>query len=1265
MSLSSVAQQFKSISVKEGLTDNGVESVEKDHLGYMWFATQDGLCRFDGYKFRSYSLKGFGFNYNSFSYVAEDQQNNLWVRSAGGDVYLYDRINDRLTANYSSILEKIDKNLEDIDNIFVDTEKNIWILSKDLLYFHNFDKNSTFLYDIDFAPTSVVSHGDISFMSDSRGMIWQLSPEKKQLTSPEGANSHSVKLYLDSIGRLWMYSDKVMYYDSDKWIEAPMDMTSSSDFISDMLDDRSGRLWIATNTNGIITLTYDLKNVEHIVNDYRNDFSLASNHVNSLYISDDRLLWAATGKKGVSYTALDHLRIERINTSVSEDIGTIQQDKNGQFWIGYDGKGLRRLETSNSGVNTITLYDAGADNIVGSYLCDDGSIIMSTYGSGVFRWDGKKRIPIWSSDPAFSAATNRVREIFMDKNGNTWFNTFNRGVVCLLSNGQMKQYTTANSELISNSMVSMTYSESENKIYATCSESISEIDCNTLDLKHIQDFVSIRNLHYDNHGLLWVGTTDGLFYIDMRRGGKPVLLSKAQGMSDNRVMGICSDNFDNLWVTTGNGFTNIYIYNDPVAESVVTRCYPYYEQDGIGQGHFTKNAVFCDKTGNILMGCDGDIIKVYPEKYPPKTISHNLFVTGLAVSEQDVPMESIDNGSPVRMKFYDKLMIEVSAMDYQNRLRIRYDTKLDDAKTWNTLATNVMKFNSLPPGKHTVYVRVNDNNTDDENIKEINVVVRPPFQRSWMAFILYTLLIAAAFLSIYYHFKVKNRERMAIEKLEMDEMRMQFFTNISHDLRTPLTMIITPISRLLRDSRGTPMEADLELVNRSANTLKDEINQLLDFRKLGRANLSMNASYGDICRYVAEVSESFTSVFSDGSIKLVMDIQSSPIMMDFDKDKIQRILRNLLSNSFKFSESGSEVTVSVKRDGENAVIKVADTGRGISDAGKAHIFDRFYQEGASVASPGSGIGLNIVYEYTKIHGGSVSVTDNKPRGSIFTVTIPIVESLKPESQLSEAEVTEEQGTGPRILIVEDNENFRTFLSRSLSDTYSVIEAGDGKAALEVLASNNIDIVISDVMMPVMDGIELCKAIKNDIRFSHIPIIMLTAIQNEDILIRSLKEGADEYISKPFDIEVLNLKIQKILSWSKDSREKWSEESTLRASEIAISRLDKELMEKITQTVEKNLTNTEYSIEELSSELGISRSRLYKKLTSITGKSPIEFIRILRLKKGKQLLEEGETSVSQIAWSVGFSPKQFSKYFKDEYGCLPSEYIHHLADSAKN
>ena len=577
-------------------------------------------------------------------------------------------------------------------------------------------------------------------------------------------------------------------------------------------------------------------------------------------------------------------------------------------------------------------------------------------------------------------------------------------------------------------------------------------------------------------------------------------------------------------------------------------------------------------------------------------------------------------------------------------------------------------------------VKVYENNNSYKNSKAscLTIHVLPPFWLSVPAYIGYTLLLAGVIIFFFLKMKRKHirnlsqqkREMEIIQQHEMDEAKMRFFTNVSHDLRTPLSLIIIPLEKLLSSNLEKGVKEELELIHRNSETLLNEVNQLLDFRKLDQQKTQLMLSHGNLSDFVKEVCGSFIPQAVKKGINIRLHINETKMDMDFDRNKIQRILLNLLSNAVKYNYENGEVIVALDKitanGTENAQIQVADTGIGIKDENKDKIFDRFFQEQHSTTTYiGNGIGLHIVKEYVTMHHGTITVENHIPQGTIFTITLPVTHNYavndekQDEAEIREKAVDEVSDTTDThktsLLIVEDNDDFRNFLINCLKGTYQVFDAPNGKEALEILAHQSIQIVISDVMMPEMDGMELCRKIKTDIRYSHIPVILLTARTADEHELSGLKEGADDYITKPFNLEILLLRIQKILKWTKNNHEKFKT-IDISPSEITVSSLDEQLIEKAIRAVEENMDNSEFSVEELSSYVGMSRGHLYKKLIMITGKSPLEFIRILRVKRGKQLLEQSQLNVSQIAYQIGLSPKQFTKYFKEEFGYVPSEYI---------
>ena len=421
---------------------------------------------------------------------------------------------------------------------------------------------------------------------------------------------------------------------------------------------------------------------------------------------------------------------------------------------------------------------------------------------------------------------------------------------------------------------------------------------------------------------------------------------------------------------------------------------------------------------------------------------------------------------------------------------------------------------------------------------------------------------------------------------------------------------------------------------------------------------------GRFVYFMTENAKAFNEFAQERNISYQILTETMEQTMMFDADKMLKILTNLLSNAFKYTPDGGAITLRIGRQHDSMVVSVADTGCGISDSDKPHIFERFYQTAQSYEKTGSGVGLHIVAEYVRMHGGDISVTDNQPNGSVFTFTVPVVEAKQEEVPL-QGPVTEEQHQEAEmptvehrttLLIAEDNTEFRQFLADQLKDDYEVLSAENGCKALELLSQHDVDIVISDVMMPEMDGVELCRRIKTDIQTSHIPVLMLTALSADEDRLRGLEQGADDYLTKPFNLDVLRLRLKKFLEWSQHAHQNFQQKIDVSPSEITITSLDEQLIKKAIKAVEDNMIN-DYTVEDLASAVGLTRGHLYKKLMAITGKGPADFIRTIRLKRARQLLDESGMQISEIAYTVGYSsPKIFSRNFKAEFGMTPTDYL---------
>ena len=632
--------------------------------------------------------------------------------------------------------------------------------------------------------------------------------------------------------------------------------------------------------------------------------------------------------------------------------------------------------------------------------------------------------------------------------------------------------------------------------------------------------------------------------------------------------------------------------------------------------------------------------------------------------------------------------VSFASDNYNLPEKTQYMYKLEGFNNdWLTLPLGVhnVTFTNLAPGKYVLRVKA-INSDGYVGIKEatLGIVVNPPFWMSWWAYLLYAVgLVIVLFLARYRMLK-REREKFHLQQIEnevakneeINNMKFRFFTNVSHELRTPLTLIISPLEGMLKETTDELQSTRLQLMYRNAQRLLHLVNQLLDFRKGEMSTHQLSLSEGDIISYVHSVCNSFLLMADKKHIQFSFFSGIDTFSMAFDADKVGKIVMNLLSNAFKFTPEGGRVTVMIEHVAgtpDILEIKIADTGIGISDVDKEHIFERFYQAGHKGVeeTTGNGIGLSLVRDFVTLHEGEVKVFDNIGMGSVFVIQFP-VKHVETQVQLpeetgmpagdeedkemkEEAREETERKNFPLLLIVDDNEDFRIFMRYSLELQYRVKLAVNGKEAWEMMQEELPDLVISDVMMPQMDGNELCRLIKQDKRTAHIPVILLTARQNTEAKLEGLQTGADDYVTKPFNMTILVLRIRKLIELSRYHRVTQGMIDPA-PSEIVITSLDEKLIEKAIKYVEDNMSRTELSVEELSRELGMSRVHLYKKLLQITGKTPIEFIRVIRLKRAAQLLRESQLHVSEVAFEVGFNnPKYFSRYFKDEFGVLPSVY----------
>ncbi|MDA3816979.1 MAG: response regulator [Prolixibacteraceae bacterium] len=1293
---------FRWLDVKTGLTDNTVNSICRDSYGFMWFATDNGLSRYDGFNYKHYFTVPIGTYNNKINHINEDAEGNIWIH-ATDKILLYNRDKDILDNNIKSKLNWLNV-AGDVEQLFVDHNRNLWCVIDSTLFYYNYKSKQKSIFPLpknEHIKWMECRDGNAFILFDS-GLLGKVNFStnsiNKELTIELSSSFHH-KIYIDDSYNIWFYTayspDNILrrYNPQTKTWKILTDKTKHiCDFITSIIDVGNGDIWIGTVEAGVSIYHTKTDSFTNLTYKKDNPFSLSTNHINCFYKDKQDIVWVGTSKRGIAYTSLNNILFERDKLADLNDVSCIIEDKIGNLWLGSDGEGLVCVDksTKKSIRYSAKNRDIPSDLIICTFLDSKNRIWFGTYGGGAFYHDKNNFVNLNIENQQIAGLLKDIRSIEEDAAGNIWLGTIDKGLFCYDTNGNIEHYNIDNTALPTNSITDL-HCNFDQSLYIATSSGLCVMNTQTLMLsvlksnnKGTQQFPNklINCIYRDSRNRLWIGEQRGLHVFDS------VLdsifhLTTENGISHNYIRGIAEDQNNNIWITTNFGITNIVVVNDP-ARAPIFRYYRYFDQDGIGNIAFNLHSIFCNRKGEILMGGMGGYIKTAPTPIQYKQSNSKVIFTALKISNNQIEVgEAIGNNRiilpkniqlarEITLDYSDNnFSIDVSSMNYESPHKTKFAYRLSDDANWIKLAGNTIYFNKLPAGVYNLQVKASNNGGNWIN-EPSNLIIRvnPPFWKSTRAYILYLLVFFISNAVLIIRTQKKIKLKMQMQKLELNvakqqeinEEKMRFFTNISHDLRTPLSLIITPLEKILEV--GIPdksIKEDLERIHRNAVFMVDEVNQLLDLRKLDNGDNVPNLSHGDLPVFVKEVCNTFDYHSNKKGIRLEVILKSSSIQMDFDRNKIQRIVMNLLSNAFKYNIENGRVVVTVGRvlgaEGELARIQVADTGIGILDKNKTKIFERFNQEDHDSVYIGNGIGLHIVQEYVLLHGGKVEVKDNIHQGSVFIVTLPIsttLQKLEPEEVQIDEQTMEEIDAELPILVVEDNDDFRQFIINFLKEHYPVIAAPHGQNALNIMAKQSVQMVISDIMMPVMDGLELCNRIKQDIRFSHIPVILLTARTGNEHILKGLQEGADDYITKPFNLDILLLRINKIIEWGKNSHKKFKV-AEIEPSEITISSLDEQLISKAIALVEENMSDPDYSVEKISTALGMSRGHFYKKLIAITGRTPIEFIRTLRIKRGRQFIEKSQLNISEIADKVGLSPKQFAKYFKEMYGELPSSY----------
>ncbi|OQP61463.1 hybrid sensor histidine kinase/response regulator [Niastella vici] len=1141
------------------------------------------------------------------------------------------------------------------------------------------------------------------------------------------------RLFADAENELWIYTqgypqgvfclgknNNLTHYHRDAAFSR-----LNNNLVTGIQQDNNGNIWIITDHGGVNLLNKKTGAISYLENKPEDVKSISQNSVNAIYRDNTGIIWLGTYKRGVNYYHENIIKFPVYRHLLSDahslpydDVNRFVEDDKGNLWIGTNGGGLIYFDRSNGTFRTFK-HNPGNTNSISNdvivSLCIDHNkkLWVGSYYGGLDCYDGQRFIH-YKNDAADtnSISDNSIWEIFEDAQQQLWVGTLTGGLNRFEPKTNNFYRYRQGTNALNSTYISALAEDRDGNLWIGTESGINVRNKQTgRFIYYLHDSKDPRSLSSnsvtallrDSRGNMWVTTRDGLNFFD-ETSGSFRHFTQADGLSENNILTLMEDNEHTLWLGTTNGISRAWIQQYDPKGHMQIQFRNYDERDGLQGREFNENAALKTRRGELIFGGANGFNIINPDAISHNTIVPEVVLTDLRVFDKSLqPGELVNNRvlltaaisevKEIRLKYYENIFsLEFAALNYSNPEKNQYAYKLEGFNNdWLTTdgTHRTVTYTNLDPGTYTFRVKAsNGDGVWNEKGTALVVTILPPFWRTIPAFILYALLIAGILIAArrltiqraHMRFQLAQQKKEAERVHELDLLKLKFFTNVSHEFRTPLSLIMAPVEKMVKHTHEPEQKKQYQLIYRNARRLLALVNQLLDFRKLEMQELRLYPSHGDIVSFVKEVAFSFTDMAGAKHINFNFATDIPALQISFDPDKLERILFNLLSNAFKFTpEYGNiEVLLALQAGSgghphsQYVSIKVKDSGIGIPAEDQERIFERFFQHDVpgTILNQGSGIGLAISKEFVRLHQGTIAVESEPGKGTCFTVLLPVTAPVeKPvtapvEEVLMTPEPAEETGdqTGkggrkkPVLLIVDDNEDIRFYLKDNLRRNYMVYEAVNGAEGWEKTKQLQPDLVVSDVMMPVMDGMELCRTIKHDKHTSHIPVILLTARSAAEPKMEAFQVGANDYVTKPFSYEMLQSRIKNLLAQQEAMRKLFQKQVEVNPSEISVTSVDEQFIRQSIETVEQNISNPDFSVEDLSRALHMSRVALYKKLLALTGKSPLDFIKTIRLKRAAQLLEKSQFNISEIAYEVGFNnPKYFARTFKKEFGVLPSEY----------
>lgn len=1285
------AQSDKIYTSNDGLPNVTIHQLLEDYKGFIWLATDNGLIRFDGKSFHTYRSNENDSTALQNDYITtlfEDSKNRLWVGTSEG-LWQYDATFDRFIrvigkatwGNYYNYHVKRIIETDDHQLLVATSGYSLREVTKEreLKFIRGLSDSIPTVYLDNVFETK---QKDLFVYSEIGGMFYKRcnSHSFHHIDLSEKRYGTVKSICQDSNHRILVNATKGLFYFDSLLLQFVTVAGTENQSFLDMYKAINGEIWLTTSKGELCYLNKEGKTTNWA---YCNTVShLPKPQAQALYIDRQKNKWLILKNKGLQKIEPGNPTLANYTSNDQKALCIYVDSK--EIWTGYENYGLI-VSDRISGKQLAHLFK---NQTVNSLYCDKEKTIWAGTGDdGLCMIDKKKYTAskLYKHNPAdpTSIAGNNVWCITQDSKGYLWIGIYGKGL-CRLD-PQKEEFITLSSDFnqpsyqnrLCNNWVFVVYADSDNQLWIGTANGISKLDLNTnIFTSYFTSTNTISgkivNALTETKQHIWIGTNNGICVYNKRSGKwEQNTLSYFPTYSVNTLI---TDNNEKIWVCTADCIYQI----DPQVQKYRT----FTEHDGILPSDFRRESACKTEDGQLFFGGINGVVGFYPQTIAKKQHYGNLVFTELLLFNKTVRVGEERKGKPVITQAIDEaecitvayeecfITLGFRILDFSGSEETNYLYQMEGYdKQWQEIAPGGEKkatYTNLLPGEYTFTVKACSNGA--ELTRQIRVLVLPPWWLSWYMKVVYLLLFIAFIYAIICYYNRKNKERMEIQRLDqlaqLNEMKLQFFINISHEIRTPLTLIISPLEKLYHNADTKSKEA-METIYRNAHRLLNLVDQLMDTRKIEKGHFVLHPQRTEMISYIKKLIDDFLFYAQEKNIRIISTSEHDKLFAFIDPNNFQKIISNLLFNALKFSPAHSQITIHitiVHKESPMLHIEVNDQGIGIENNKLKSIFDRFVQIENQKNNQGTGIGLHLCQQLTQLHHGTIWAESKEGTGASFCVEVPLepthslapIDEDKPEPQI----INQTEKKEHTLLIAEDDDDIRSYLKQELSPKYHILECSNGSDALKMILTAIPDLIICDIMMPGEDGITICKRVRSNFNTAHLPIILLTAKVNTESVQEGITAGADEYMTKPFSIELLSMRIKKLIEMRKELEYRYGKEIKFEVQEeVSNNSADDKLKERINKIIRAYLDDSKLNVMFLSREVGLSRVHLNRKMKEFYNMSPHEYIKVTRMKQAGILLDENKLTVSEISYKVGFSSHaHFASSFKDFYGCTPTEYM---------